>query len=82
MKKRLRSAEDNLKATETENHRYMSILKEVHSKISPLITPIQSQSTSNTASTSSSLANNKISSEKSTAEDNAFLNGKSSVASE
>merc|ERR1712141_918774 len=39
LKKKLRSINDSMKSTETENHRYMSILKEVHSKISPLFVP-------------------------------------------
>ena len=78
LKKRLRSAEDNVKSTETENNRYLSILKEVHTKISPIITT-QVQSVVNTSSTS---ANNKTSSDKIGNDDSSIVNGKSSAVCE
>ena len=77
LKKRLRSTEDNIKSMEAENHRFLTILKEVHSKISPILTPQPTTSPSSSLTT----ATNKTSSEKS-GNETSVVNGKSSLASE
>merc|ERR1711936_1248879 len=59
LKKRLRAVEDSMKSTETENIRYLSILKEVHTKISPII--VSQVQSSSTPPTSSTAAGNKTS---------------------
>ena len=64
-----------MKTFETENHRYLSILKEVHTKITPLISS-QVQPEGN----GSSAASNSKPSEKSGAEDSSTLNGTSAVS--
>ena len=74
MKKKLRSVEDNMKTVESENHRYLSILKEVHTKITPIISS-QVQTDSNSSSAASdnktSVAKQEIKQE-----DTSSLNGK------
>jgi len=74
LKKKLRSVEDNMKTVESENHRYLSILKEVHTKITPIISS-QVQSDSNSSSAAS---DNKTSVTKQEIkqEDTSILNGK------
>ena len=70
----MRSVEDNMKTVESENHRYLSILKEVHTKITPIISS-QVQSDSNSSSAAS---DNKTSVTKQEIkqEDTSSLNGK------
>ena len=64
-----------MKTVETENHRYLSILKEVHTKITPLIcSPAQPDGNG------SSAASNSKPSEKSGAEDSTTLNGKPGIS--
>ena len=66
-----------MKSVETENNRYISILKEVHSKISPLISPqVNLLANSSTAATSSKT------NEKSGNDDTGLANGKTSGVSE
>ena len=79
LKKRLRAVEDNMKSTETENIRYLSILKEVHTKISPII--VSQVQSSSTPPTSSTAASNKTS-EKIGSEETSTVNGKISSVSE
>ena len=79
LKKKLRSIEDSMKSTETENHRYMSILKEVHSKISPLFVP-QGQSTP--GSSSVSVSGISKTTEKSVSDETSITNGKNASVSE
>ena len=79
LKKKLRSIEDSMKSTETENHRYMSILKEVHAKISPLFVP-QGQSTPGSSSVSVSAISKAT--EKSVSDETSITNGKNSNVSE
>lgn len=68
-----------MKSTETENHRYMSILKEVHSKISPLFVP-PGQSTPGLSSVSVSTTSKAT--EKSISDETSITNGKNSSVSE
>ena len=79
LKKKLRSIEDSMKSTETENHRYMSILKEVHSKISPLFVP-QGQSTPGSSSVTVSGVSKTT--EKSVSDETSITNGKNASVSE
>ena len=60
-----------MKTVENENHRYLSILKEVHTKISPIISS-QVKSEGN----SSSAASDNKTNVKSEVEDSTNMNGK------
>ena len=67
-----------MKTVETENNRYISILKEDHTKISPLISP-QAQPPTNSSSAATS---GKIVHEKTGNDDTALANGKTAGVSE
>jgi len=68
-----------MKTVETENNRYISILKEVHTKISPLISP-QLQPPTN--SLSSAATSGKTVHEKTGNDDTTLANGKTSGVSD
>jgi hypothetical protein len=68
-----------MKTVESENNRYISILKEVHTKISPLIAP-QVQPPTN--SSSSAATSGKTLLEKTGNDDAALANGKTAGVSE
>ena len=70
----MRSVEDNMKTVESENHRYLSILKEVHTKITPTISS-QVQSDLNSSSAASD-NKTKVEKQEIKQEDTSSLNGK------